>query len=113
MSCFERMLSRLISEVGADAGEDGGGVGAAEHVFAAIFEGYKKAVGGFSIIGEIFAEVGLTEPSKPTEPAATAAYAASCHCRRAELCFGNIRQWDALGSQWTIDIQVFIINRNL
>lgn len=37
MLCFERMLSRLISEVGVDAGDEGGGVGATEHVFAAIF----------------------------------------------------------------------------
>lgn len=100
MLCFERMLPCLIFvnlvEVRVEVGEDGGGVGAAEHVFAAIFEGYKKAVGGFSVISEIFAEVGLTEPSKPTKPTATAANAASCYGRRAEPCFGNIRQWYAL-----------------
>lgn len=79
---FCRVFSRVLFEAGGDDGDYFGGVLAAEEVFFVVGEGYEEAVGGFAIVGEVFADGGFGKMTPIAEESAASAYAFFGHGRR-------------------------------
>lgn len=77
------ILSGILFEAGGDVGDHFGGVSAAEEVFFVVGEGYEEAVGGFAVVGEVFADGGFGEMTPVAEESAASAYAFFRHSRRA------------------------------
>ena len=67
-----------------------GGILATEDVFFAVFEGDRETVGGFAVVGDIFAEVFLFEPAIPAEPFATVNDPYCPHSRRTQSDRGDV-----------------------
>ena len=72
----------FIFEAGGDIGDYFGGVSAAEEVFFVVGEGYEEAVGGFAVVGEVFADGGLSEVAPVAEESTASAYSFFGHGRR-------------------------------
>lgn len=77
---------------------------AAEEVFFVVGEGYEEAVGGFAVVGEVFADGGFGKMSPIAEESSASTYTFFRHSRRAQFYGFYFGKGDALCAERTVDI---------